>query len=236
MILVLFLVVFFQCGGLNSITTYSALIFKNAGVPFFRQIALYGTGCTRILMNFIALFLTDLFGRKILLMVSSVGAMLGTTMLGVHFYITDPSFCLNTSSVIDPVSMAMGQDEVCNPQYAPLAITAIVIFNIGFSIGWGPVIWLLLGELLPLQIRGIGSGIASLLMWGLASAVIGSYLSFAGAVKPWFVWWTYSAISLVSFLFVAFFIFETKGKSLEEIQKRFEEKYGRFKLFNSNSQ
>ncbi len=237
MILVLFLVVFFQCGGLNSITTYSALIFKNAGVPMFRQAALYGTGCTRLLVNIIALFLTDLFGRKILLMVSSVGAMLGTTMLGVHFYITNPSFCSNTTSVIDPVSMAMGEDEVlCNPQFAPLAITAVIIFNIGFSIGWGPVIWLLLVELLPLQIRGIGSGIASLLLWGLASAVIGSYLTFVDAVQPWFVWWTYSAISLVSFFFVAFFIFETKGKSLEEIQKRFEEKYGQFKLCNRNSQ
>ncbi len=55
---------------LNSITTYSALIFKNTGVPLFRQAALYGTGCTRLLLNIIALFLTDLkFGRKILLMV-----------------------------------------------------------------------------------------------------------------------------------------------------------------------
>lgn len=225
--LAILLAVFLQAGGLNAIVAFSALILQAAGVPSFRQIALYGTGCTRLILNIIAVFLVDLVGRKFLLFISSIGTFLGTTMLGVHFYATDPSFCSSMNLTNSSQSEAM---EVCNSHLAPLAITAIVVYNIGFSIGWGPVIWLLLGELLPLQVRGIGNGIAVFVMWGVAAIVVGTYASYAEAVQPWFVWWTYSVVNFVSLLFVVLCLFETKGKSLEDIQTRFDKKYGQFKL------
>lgn len=228
MVLAILSAVFLQSGGLNAIVAFSALILQSAGVPSFRQIALYGTGCTRLILNMIIVFLADIIGRKVLLFISSIGTFLGTTMLGVHFYITDPSFCSSTRKLTNS-----SQSEVmgaCNSHLAPLAIAAIVVYNIGFSIGWGPVIWLLLGELLPLQIRGIGNGIAVFVMWIMASILIGSYESYAEAVQPWFVWWTYSVVNFVSLLFVVFCLFETKGKSLEDIQRRFDKKYGQFRL------
>ena len=216
--------VFLQCGGLNSIIAFSASILQSAEVPAFRQIALYGTGMTRLVTNILVVFFIDLFGRKVLLIGSSIGTFLGTTMLGVHFYVTNPSYCsqFNSTEVV--------LTEPCNPQLAPLAITAIVVYNIGFSLGWGPVIWLLLGELLPLQVRGVGNGIAVFVMWGLTSLVVGTYLSYSEAVQPWFVWWTYSFVNFVSLFFVVFCLMETKGKSLEEIQRKFQSKYGRFNL------
>ena len=237
--LALLLVMFLQCGGLNTIIAYSAGILMNAGVRDFRQIAIFGTGGTRLIVNLIAVFLTDCLGRKVLLIISSIGTFLGTTLLGVHFYITRPASCLppmNSSGVyfVDPPfadGSGIGPESMfCNVQYAPLAIVAIVIYNVGFSIGWGPVIWLLLGELLPLQVRGVGIGIATFGMWGLTAVVVGTYLSYVDAVQPWFVWWTYSIVNFLSILFVAFCIFETKGRSLEDIQQRFETKYGKFSL------
>ena len=234
-ILALVLVVFLQGGGLNAIIAYSSLILKNAGVNSFRQLSLYGTGFTRLVVNVIAVFLTDLFGRKVLLSISSVGTFLGTLVLGVHFYITSPSFCSAVTSNSTNISLVdtlpINPDDVfCNSQFSPLAITAIVVYNVGFSIGWGPVIWLLLGELLPLQVRGVGTGVATFVMWGLTAVVVGTYLGFSEAVQPFVVWWTYSVVNFMSLVFVVFCLFETKGKSLEDIQKRFEKKYGRFKL------
>lgn len=216
--------VFLQCGGLNSIVAFSASILQAADVPAFRQIALYGTGLTRLAVNIVVLCFVDLFGRKVLLIISSVGTFLGTTLLGVHFYVTSPSFCSAMNST-DTSSV-----ESCNPHLAPLAVTAVVVYNVGFSIGWGPVFWLLLGELLPLQVRGIGNGIAVFVTWGLTSIVVGTYLSYSEAVQPWFVWWTYSVVNLLSLFFIIFCLFETKGKSLEDIQKTFHTKYGKYKL------
>ena len=240
MILVLLLVMFLQCGGLNSVIAYSALILKNAGVQNFRQIAVYGTGCTRLAVNLIAVFLIDCLGRKVLLTISGIGTFLGTTLLGVHFYITRPSSCLppmNSSNVsfVYPLGFEIESEDgiVCNMQYAPLAIVAIVIYNVGFSIGSAPVGWTLLGELMPLQVRGVGIGIATFVMWGLTAVVVGTYLSYSAAVQPWFVWWTYSVVNFLSILFIVFCIFETKGMSLEDIQHKFEAKFGNLNLMSS---
>ena len=235
-VLVLFLVFFTHSGGATAVISYSALILKNAGVQDFREIAVYGTGCARIVINFFTIFVIDCLGRKVLLIVSSIGTFLGTTLLGVHFYITRPSSCLppmNSTNVSFTVPLltdgleAQSVDNIiCNIEYAPLAIVAIVFYNVGVSLGWGPIIWVLLGELLPIQVRGIGTGIATFLSWGLAALVVGSYLSSTEALQPWFVWWAYSVVNLTSIFFVGFCIFETKGKTLKDIQHRFETKYG----------
>ena len=233
-VLTLALALFQQAGGIGPLSMYAALILKNAGVSSTRLITLYGLGFTKLVMTLVALFLTDLFGRKFLMFLSSIGTLLGTTMLGVHFYITNPSFCsvhLNLTNTSQINILPVNEDEVlCNPEFAPLAITACVVCKVGFSIGWGPVVWLLIGELLPLHIRGIGTGIATFVMWGTGAIFSGTYLGFAEVAQPFVVWWTYSVMNFMSLLFVVFCLFETKGKSLEDIQKRFEKKYGRFKL------
>lgn len=225
-LLAVVLAMFVQCGGLNSVIAFSASILQSAEVPAFRQVALYGTGLTRLVVNIFILFFIDLFGRKVLLIVSSIGTFLGTTLLGVHFYVTSPSYC----SAVNATNTSLILTEPCNPHLAPLAITGIVVYNVGFSIGWGPAIWLLLGELLPLRIRGVGNGMAMFVMWSSASVVVGTYLSYSDAVQPWFVWWTYSIVNLASLFFVVFCLFESKGKSLEEIQRIFHTKYGNFRL------
>lgn len=232
--LVLLLVFFRVCSGLESINAFSATILREAGVQQFREVSVYGTACARLVTNFTVVFIADLLGRKVLLVASGVGMFIGTTMLGVHFYITGPSFCVldtaNNMTSLNQTMMTFQEGSFCNPHFAPLAIVSLVVYNVGFSLGWGPILWVLIGELLPLSVRGIGTGIATFVTWGLAAIVVGSYLSYSAAVQPWFVWWTYSIINFVSILFVIFCIFETKGKSLEDIQHRYEQKFGGRKM------
>ena len=212
-------VMFFQqIGGLNASTAYSAAIFDEAGVKNPKQTAAYAVGATGVLFTVVSMFIVDFVGRKIMLIVSGAGMLLGTVMLGSHFYITRPSLCSNSSLVFDSDAI------VCNTHYAPLAIVSLIVFNAAFSIGWGPVPWILLGEYLPLRIRGTASGIATFVNWGTAAIVTGFYLDYAEQVKPWFAWWTFSVFNLAGIVFVVIFVFETKGKSLEEIQRHFESK------------
>ena len=115
-------------------------------------------------------------------------------------------------------------DIDCNKQFAPLAIVSLVIFYAAFTSGWGPIPAVLLGEMLPLRVRGVASGVISFLSWGTAAIVSGSYFNYSQAVKPWFAWWSFSLANLAGIVFVGFFVFETKGKSLEEIEERFKSK------------
>ena len=219
--------IFQQSGGMIAATAYTASIFKSAGVKDYRSTSTYACGATQIVATIIAAFIVDTFGRKLLLITSGVGGFIATLMLGVHFYITRPSLCaynINSTSVYDNILSTKAPDIDCNSQFAPLAIVSLMLYYVAFTIGWGPVPGILLGELLPLRVRGVASGMASFLSWSFATLVSGTYLDFTELIKPWFVWWGYSLINLASVIFVIVFVFETKGKSLEQIEERFRSK------------
>ena len=227
LIIMLFIMFFQQIGGLNASTAYSGLIFKDAGVENYRATATYAVGGTEVVFTIISLFIVDFFGRKSLLIVSGIGMLLGTVLLGTQFFITRPSLCNspgNNNSTLSDIMILQSDsssDELCNAQFAPLAIVSLILFNAAFSIGWGPVPWVLLGELIPLRVRGVGSGIATLVNWSTAAIVTGFYLDYAQKVEPWFAWWTFSVMNLLAVLFVVLFVSETKGKSLEEINDQY---------------
>ena len=216
--------VFQQFGGMLAATTYSASIFKAAGVKAYRVTSTYSSGTVQLVVTVIAVFLVDICGRKLLLIVSGIGSFIATTMLGVQFYITRPSLCAQAMNNTLKVITTDVPNIDCNQQYAPIAIVSVMLFFSAFTIGWGPIPGILLGELLPLRVRGIASGIVMLLNWSLASLVSGTYLDFTQLVKPWFVWWFYSLSNLLSIVFVVVFVFETKGKSLEQIEQHFRRK------------
>ncbi len=217
-LLIICTVMFFQqIGGLNASTAYSALIFQEAQVENYRITSAYAVGAVGVVFTIVAAFVVDLIGRKTLLIISGVGMLIGTVTLGTFFYITRPSLCSNTTMLPDT-----GQD--CNTYLAPMAIASLILFNAAFSIGWGPVPWVLLAELIPLRVRGVGSGIAMFVNWGAAAVVTGLYLDYAKIVNLWFAWWTFSILNVAAIVFVVFFVFETKGKNLEDIQLRFASK------------
>ncbi len=222
--LFLIIVVMFlqQSGGLSALGSYLTLVFQDAGVSHPELAALCSTliPCIGVLISG---FIVDLVGRKILLITSSIGMVLGTLMLGVHFYITRPALCSNHthSAINESLQDSIDTDAPCNTHYFPLAITSVVFYNVAFQFGWGPVPWILMAELLPQKVRGVASGIATLVNWGTAGIVVGFYLDYANLVRPWFAWWSFALINLFGIVFVWVFIPETKRRTLEEIQDGF---------------
>ena len=226
-LVLLLLVMFFQqIGGLNAMSSYAAHIFKQAGIKDPQLTATYSIGITVTVATAIVVFIVDRIGRKTLLIVSGIGMTIGTVLLGTDFYITRPSLCVNvTDTALDiPASLGDTLDVVCNPQYNPVAITGVIVYNIAFAFGWGPVPFILVAEFLPLQVRGVASGLSAFVNWGASSLVVGLYIEYAAAVELWFAWWSFSVLNILSVILAVFFIPETKGKSLEELQRRFEGK------------
>lgn len=225
--LIMAVIMFFQqIGGLNAISAYVAIIFKEGNVPNPKLAPIYAVGVTGLITTIIAVFLVDIVGRKVLLVVSGLGTLLGTAMLGTHFFITRPSLCQNSTNLTSSLlqsspSLQYSTTVACNSQYAPLAIVGVLIYVALFSLGWGPIPWVLLGELLPLPVRGVASGIVTFVNWGTAAIVTGFYPQYSHWITPWFAWWSFSLLNLASVIFAVLCVYETKGKSLEELQQKF---------------
>ena len=196
-----------QMSGRNATSAYASVIFTDAGVSNPSVTASYAIGVVGIVCTFSSIFVVDCLGRKVLLVTSGIGMLLGTVMLGTHFYITRPAACNQTVTEIG----------TCNSHIAPLAIVSLIIYVAFFSIGWGPIPWILLGELLPTHIRGLGSAMANFVNWGSAAIVAGFYFKYEDLVNPWFAWWTFSIFNICGIIFAAIFLKETKKKVLEDI-------------------
>ena len=106
----LFITFFQQIGGLNASTSNSGLIFKEGGVENYRATATYAVGGTEVVFTIISLFIVDIFGRKSF---SGIGMLLGTVLLGTHFFITRPSLCtsLANSTVTDMILQSSSSSD-----------------------------------------------------------------------------------------------------------------------------
>lgn len=191
-----FLAVFQQITGINTVIYYGSLIFKDQ-VGGQSDSAAIGAnvivGLTNLVMTIVALWVIDRLGRRRLMAISSLGMALALLALGFLFRITPP------------------------PAFAILAV--ILVYVGSFSVGLGPGVWVVIAELFPTRIRGRAMSIATLMLWLACILVAFTYLSLVEAIGSAGAFWVYSAMSVVNLLFILRLMPETKGRSLEEIER-----------------
>ena len=199
-ILAALLMFFQQFSGINAVVFNGELLLKEADVDNAAVMATITIGVTQVVGSLVGAILTDILGRKVLLITSGLTMCLSMGLLSIYEL-----------------------DLSCNDDYdlQPLAITAMMFYIIGYAIGWGPLPWLMTSEIIPMKARGIGVGIATCVNWICAAIVLGFFGSYENLVKPWGAFLTFSIICLLSAIFVRVFIPETKGKSLEQIEEIF---------------
>ena len=99
---------------------------------------------------------------------------------------------------------------------ALIALVAANAFVVFFGVSWGPVVWVLLGEMFPNRIRAAALGVAAAAQW-LANFVISTTFPSMADVGLWFAYGFYTVFALLSLLFVLRFVPETKGVELEDM-------------------
>ena len=218
LILSILLIFFHQFSGTNIIIFYAATIFQSAGIQQARETALYGVGALQIVGTIVSSCLVDLVGRKVLLVIGSIGISCSSAALGTHFFITRPSLCESVNS-----SLVDSATDTCNPQFAPLAIGSVMVFGFAFSFGWRALPFIVMTELFPLQLRGVLGGIGLFTVWLFTGLLTGFYQNFEEAFGIYTAWWSFALISFGGMLFVFFFIPETKGRTLEELEMYFKD-------------
>jgi len=209
LVLAILLMFFQQFSGINAVIFNGELIIEQAGVDNAAVIATITIGVAQVIATLVGVILTDILGRKILLVFGGMTMCLSMAVLSVYDLLKNEPYCHPP------------HDPKCIDNLQPLAITAVMFYIIGFSIGWGALPWLMASELIPMKVRGTGVGIATCFNWICAAIVLGFFGSYQNLVKPWGTFLTFGIICLLSVIFVAVFTPETKGKSLEEIESYF---------------
>ena len=215
-ILVLMVMFFQQFSGINAVVFYAASIFKEAGVGDPSLLSAMSIGGAQLVATLIAVILVDKLGRKILLVVSSATMCLSTGVLGIEFLITD-TICGGVTG-----NGTTSHHALCHHNIGWLAILATIGVIVGFSLAWGPIPWLLMSELLPLRVRSLAGSIATFSNWSFATLITFTFESYVHAVSPKTAWWSFAIIMFVSIFCVVFFLPETTGCSLEQIEVYFQ--------------
>lgn len=194
-----------QFTGINVVFYYGATLWQAAG--FTEADALLTNvinGSVNILFTFVAIALVDRVGRKPLLLVGSLGQ---AVMLGILALI------FGTAAVGDAGALRL---EGNMGLYALLAANGYIAF---FAFSWGPVMWVMLGEMFPNQFRGAALALCGISQWGSNFLITMSFPIMLSSIGLGFSYGIYSAFGVVAFLFVRAFVKETRGRTLEDMSR-----------------
>ncbi|MDR3444851.1 sugar porter family MFS transporter [Dyella sp.] len=194
--------VFQQFVGINVIFYYSSTLWHSVGFSESDSFSItVATSVVNVLVTLVAIALVDRIGRKPLLVIGSAGM---TITLGAMAWCFSQATGTGASlSLPAPWNMV-----------ALVAANAYVVF---FGLSWGPMVWVLLGEMFPNRIRAIALAVAAAAQW-LANFVITSTFPALSEVGLSFAYGLYAAFALISLFFVLKAVRETKGVELEDMQ------------------
>jgi sugar porter (SP) family MFS transporter len=194
LVIALALAVLQQITGINVVLYYAPEIFKTAGVKATQAIGDTVTvGVVNMLFTLVAIWMVDKLGRRPLLLIGTVGMGVSLALLGGAF---------------------AGQHV-----QGPWVLLCVLGYVAAFAMSMGPVVWVIMAEIFPTQIRGRAMSIATVCLWVACYGVSQTF--------PWMLkhlhgpatFWFYAGMCLLAVLFVAGYVPETKGKTLEEIER-----------------
>jgi sugar porter (SP) family MFS transporter len=191
------LAVFQQILGINTVIYFGTTILKFMG---YSTTASVGTTVYFGIINWafavIAVLLMDKVGRRPLLLVGTVGQILGLTALGFYFY--------------EPSSF-----QQANPG---MGVAAVMFYLAAFEISLGPIFWLMISEIFPLRVRSKAMAVATMFNWTFNFLVSYFFLRMTSGIGRDGVFWMYAFFGVCALVFFFFQVPETKDRSLEEIE------------------
>lgn len=194
--------VFQQFVGINVIFYYSSTLWHSVGFSEADSFTItVVTSIVNVLVTLVAIALVDKIGRKPLLVVGSAGMAITLAMM---------AWCFSQATGSGATLSLPGATGMV----ALVAANAYVVF---FGVSWGPVVWVLLGEMFPNRIRATALAVAAAAQW-LANFAITSTFPALAELGLSFAYGLYAAFALLSLLFVWFGVRETKGIELEDMR------------------
>jgi SP family sugar porter-like MFS transporter len=189
------LAVFQQWCGINVIFNYAQEVFAAAGYGvsdiLFNIVV---TGVTNVIFTFVGMYAVDRLGRRALLLFGAVGLACIYAILGACFYF----------------------------QVTGIAVLCMVVMTIAcYAMTLAPVVWVVISEIFPNRIRGMAMAVATFSLWTACFVLTYTFPLLNKGLGSYGTFWLYGIICVLGFIFIKASLPETKGKSLEEIEKEF---------------
>ncbi|XP_046344784.2 solute carrier family 2, facilitated glucose transporter member 8-like [Haliotis rufescens] len=193
--------VFQQLSGINAVMFYTVSIFETA-IPDLAHGATVAVGAIQVVATFAACLLMDRAGRRKLLIIA--GLIMSATLFMFGLY-----YKLQASNSLNSTMKTW------------LPVCSLMIYIVGFSLGWGPIPMLVMSEIFPSRARGAASSIAILGNWLVAFVVTKEFMTMQTILGQDGTFYLFAMFCLMSVMFVWKYLPETKGKSLEDIELYF---------------
>jgi sugar porter (SP) family MFS transporter len=192
------LAIFQQVTGINTVIYYAPLIIQTAGISSNSGaiLATAGIGAVNVLMTIFSMWLIDRKGRRPLLLSGIAGMAVTLGLLGYVFRVSHQS-----------TGMAW------------LAVISMMAYVGSFAISLGPIFWLLISEIYPLKIRNSAEGVAATFNWGSNLLITLTFLTLVDKLGPSLTFWVYGLCAIGAGVFSYYFVPETKGRTLEQIEE-----------------
>jgi sugar porter (SP) family MFS transporter len=190
------LAIFQQIVGINTVIYFSPQILKFAGVSTGSAIGqTLFVGVTNVVFTIVAVLLLDKIGRRVFLLIGTAGLTVALVGLGLFFQV---------STIRQHASW--------------LALASLILYVASFAVGLGPIFWLMIAEVFPLNVRGAAMATCSVANWGFNFLVSFTFLQLVSTAGKGGAFFTYAALGILAIAFFAWKVPETKGRSLEEIE------------------
>jgi MFS transporter, SP family, arabinose:H+ symporter len=191
----IFLAVFQQWSGINVIFFYAPDIFAKARLGI--DDALFQTtliGVINIVFTLIAMRVIDKIGRKLMMLIGSAGMAICYIVIGILF----------STGQTDGIWM----------------ITALMITPAFFAFGLGPTVWVVISEIFPNRIRGVAMSVATFSLWSACYLLTLTFPIFVELFNASNTFWLYAVICIAGVIIIKIYLPETKGVSLEELERK----------------
>ena len=205
-----------QFVGINVIFYYSSTLWQAVGFTEddSLQISVISGGIN-IIATIIAILCIDRFGRRPLLLLGSAGMSVSLVLLAYLF---------GTAPIVEVAATSSCAAPCMQPQLsgssADVALVAANTFVFFFGFSWGPVVWVLLGEMFPNRIRAIALSVAAAAQW-LANFVVSTTFPPLAARGLGLAYGIYAAFAIISLFFVWKVVQETRGRELESMDQSY---------------
>lgn len=194
------LMFFQQMSGINAVIFFTKDIFDAANSGIDSGLATIIVGVMQVIAVFVSSIVVDKLGRRLLLIPSIIVMAICTVLLGIYFKMS-----------------ADDSNSVASLGWLPIA--SLCVFIILFSLGYGPIPWMMMGELFAADIKGVAGSAAGTFNWVLAFIITKTFSTLNETFGNGPTFWIFSAFCILGSVFTIAVVPETKGKSLPEIQR-----------------
>ncbi|KOC68302.1 Facilitated trehalose transporter Tret1 [Habropoda laboriosa] len=188
---------FQQASGVNAVIFYTVTIFQAAGSSMAPEVASIVVSLVQLVMSGVAALIVDRAGRKPLLMLST--SVMSASLIALGYYFKQKDSGSDVSSL------------------GWLPLVSLIVFMVAFSIGLGPVPWMLMGELFSSETKAVASSYAVMLNWFMVFVVTKTFPTMNSELGIDMTFWIFAVIMAGATAYTHVLVPETKGKTYQQI-------------------